>query len=221
MPSFAYTSSGVGARIRPGMISAQFTRSGIVERVAREYSPFDVPPSSDSRLSRINDLHGFCDMADWFAALRAFRGIDIRAPAADQRVVEFCIGIPNDQFRRNGRERWLIKRAMKGRLPDSVLSNTKKGYQASDWFPRLGRERAQIAAELKRLTGNPEVSSIIDLQRLIQVLDQWPEREPEVFSDEQRLLMWIPQALGTADFIEGVTGVNYGAAVLNEVGTGG
>ena len=203
-------------------IQSEFgTRSGIVERVAREYSPFDVPPSSDSRLSRINDLHGFCDMADWFAALRAFRGIDIRAPAADQRVVEFCIGIPNDQFRRNGRERWLIKRAMKGRLPDSVLSNTKKGYQASDWFPRLGRERAQIAAELKRLTGNPEVSSIIDLQRLIQVLDQWPEREPEVFSDEQRLLMWIPQALGTADFIEGVTGVNYGAAVLNEVGTGG
>jgi asparagine synthase (glutamine-hydrolysing) len=203
-------------------IQSEFgTRSGIVERAAREYSPFDVPPSPDSRLSRINDLHGFCDMADWYAALRAFRGIDMRVPAADQRVVEFCIGIPNDQFRRNGCERWLIKRAMEGRLPDSVLSNTKKGYQASDWFPRLGREREQIAAEVKRLTGNPEVSSIIDLQRLIQVLDQWPEREPEVFSDEQRLLMWLPQALGTANFIEGVTGLNYGAAIPNEVGAGG
>ena len=110
---------------------------------------------------------------------------------------------------------------MEGRLPDSILSNTKRGYQAADWFPRLGREREQIAAEVKRLTGNPEVSSIIDLQRLIQVLDQWPEREPEVFSDEQRLLMWIPQALGTANFVEGVTGVNYGAAVPNEVGAGG
>jgi asparagine synthase (glutamine-hydrolysing) len=197
------------------------TRSGIVERVAREYSPFDVPPSSDSRLSRINDLHGFCDMADWYAALRAFRGIDMRVPAADQRVVEFCIGIPNDQFRRNGRERWLIKRVMEGRLPDSVLSNTKKGYQASDWFLRMGRERERIAEEVKRLTGNPEVNSIIDLQRLIEVLDQWPAREPEVFSDEQRLLMWIPQALGAANFIERVTGVNYGAAIPNEVGAGG
>ena len=197
-------------------IQSEFaTRSGIVERVAREYSPFDAPPSSDSRLSRINDLHGFCDTADWFAALRAFLGIDMRAPAADQRVVEFCIGIPNDQFRRNGCERWLIKRAMEGRLPDSVLSNTKRGYQASDWFPRLTREREQIAAEVKRFTGNPEVSSIIDLQRLIEVLDQWPEREPSVFSDEQRLLMWIPQAVGTANFIESVTGVNYSAVSVS------
>src|SRR5215469_9943513 len=192
------------------------TRSGIVERVAREYSPFDVPPSSDSRLSRINDLHGFCDMADWYAALRASRGIDMRVPAADQRVVEFCIGIPNDQFRRNGRERWLIKRVMEGRLPDSVLSNTKRGYQAADWFPRLGREREQLAAEVKRLTGNPEVSSVIDLGRIIEVLDRWPEREPSVFSDEQRLLMWIPQALGAANFIESVTGVNYSAIEHSE-----
>jgi len=155
-------------------------------------------------------------MADWYAALRAFRGIDMRVPAADQRVVEFCIGIPNDQFRRNGRERWLIKRAMQGRLPDSVLSNTKRGYQAADWFPRLGREREQLAAEVKRLTGNPEVSSVIDLGRIIEVLDRWPEREPSVFSDEQRLLMWIPQALGAANFIESVTGVNYSAIEHSE-----
>jgi asparagine synthase (glutamine-hydrolysing) len=193
-----------------GAIQSEFaTRSGIVERAAREYSPFDAPPSPDSKLSRINDLHGFCDTADWFAGLRAFFGIDMRAPAADQRVVEFCIGTPNDQFRRNGCERWLIKRAMEGRLPASVLSNTKRGYQAADWFPRLGREREQIAAEVKRLTGNPEVSSIIDLQRVIGVLERWPEKEPSVFSDEQRFLMWIPQALGTANFIESVTGANY------------
>jgi asparagine synthase (glutamine-hydrolysing) len=148
-------------------------------------------------------------MADWFAALRAFLGIDMRTPAADQRVVEFCIGMPNDQFRRNGCERWLIKRTMRGRLPDPVLSNTKRGDQAADWFVRMGRERQQIAAEVKRLTGNPEVSSIIDLQRIGEVLERWPEREPLKFSAQQRLLTWIPQALGTANFIENMAGVNY------------
>jgi len=40
-------------------------------------------------------------------------------------------------------------------------------------------------------------------------LDRWPEREPLVFSAEQRLLLWIPQALAAADFIENVTGLNY------------
>jgi asparagine synthase (glutamine-hydrolysing) len=98
---------------------------------------------------------------------------------------------------------------MQGRLPDIVLSNTRRGAQAADWFARLTRERKQIAAELNRLTGNPEVSSIIDLPRLIEVLDHWPEREPEMFGAEQHLPLWVPQALGAANFIESVTGVNY------------
>jgi len=194
-------------------------RSGIVDRAAREYSPFDAPPPRDSKMGRISDFHGWCDAADWFVTVRAAFGIDMRTPAFDRRLVELCIGIPDDQYRRKGRERWLIRRAMQGRLPDPVLSNTKKGYQAADWFPRMTRERKQIAAEVKRLTGNPEVSSIIDLQRLIAVLDRWPEQEPPVFSAEQRILMWIPQALGAANFIESVTGVNYGAVGPSEVGT--
>jgi len=194
--------------------------SGIVDRAAREYLPFDAPPHRDSRLARIHDFHIWCETADWYAKVRAAFGIDTRTPAFDRRLVEFCIGVPDDQCRRDGRERWLIKRAMEGRLPEPVLSNTRRGYQAADWFPRLTRERKHIAAEVKRLTGNPEVSSIIDLQRLIEVLDRWPEQEPEVFSAEQRILMWIPQALGAANFIESMTGVNYGAVGPSEVGTG-
>ena len=73
----------------------------------------------------------------------------------------------------------------------------------------MTRERQQIAAEVKRLTGNPEVSSIIDLQRISEVLDRWPERQPLHFSPQQRLLTWMPQALGTANFIESLTGLNY------------
>ena len=196
-------------------------RSGIVDRAAREYSPFDAPPPRNSKLARIGEFHGFCDTADWFTKVRAAFGIDMRTPAFDRRLVEFCIGIPDDQYRRRGSERWLIKRAMKGRLPDSVLSNTKRGYQAADWFPRMTREREQIAGEVKRLTGNPEVSSIIDLERISEVLDRWPEREPLVFSAEQRLLMWIPEALATANFIERVSGVNCGPVGPSEVKTGG
>jgi asparagine synthase (glutamine-hydrolysing) len=184
-------------------------RSGIVDRAAREYSPFDTPIPRTSRRIRINGLHLSCETADWFTKVRAEYGIDMRAPAFDQRLVELCIGIPDDQYLRKGRQRWLITRAMQGRLPDIVLSNTRRGAQAADWFARLTRERKQIAAELNRLTGNPEVSSIIDLPRLIEVLDHWPEREPEMFGAEQHLPLWVPQALGAANFIESVTGVNY------------
>jgi asparagine synthase (glutamine-hydrolysing) len=183
-------------------------RSGIVDRAAREYLPFDTPIPRTSRQTRINGLHVFCETADWFAKMRAEFGIDTRTPALDRRLVELSIGIPADQYLRKGRQRWLITRAMQGRLPDLVLSNTKTGAQAADWFIRLTRERKQITAELKRLTGSPEVSSIIDLPRLIGLLDHWPQREPETFSSEQSLLLWIPMALGAANFIESVTGVN-------------
>src|SRR5262249_12986625 len=113
-------------------------------------------------------------------------------------------------YLREGRERWLIRRAMKGRLPDIVLNNTKRGQQAADWYPRFTRERSSIAEELKRLTANADVAAIVDLRRLIAILDNWPDCQPQEWSLEQGHLQAIPDALGAAYFVENVTGVNYG-----------
>jgi asparagine synthase (glutamine-hydrolysing) len=141
--------------------------------------------------------------------MRATFGIDIRTPAFDRRLVEFCIGIPQDQYLRNGHDRWLIRRAMRGRLPEDILASKSSGAQAADWFPRLTRERNHIAAELKRLAKNADVASIIDLPRLAAILDDWPDRQPPEFSFEARPLSCaLPEALGAAFFIEGVTGLN-------------
>jgi asparagine synthase (glutamine-hydrolysing) len=170
-------------------------RSGVVARAAREYLPFDAPPPRDGRLARICSFNSYCDTADWFAKLRANFGIDLRTPAFDRRLVEFCIGIPQDQYLRKGRDRWLIRRAMQGRLPDVVVSNTKKGVQSADWFERLWRERYQIGAELKRLAENSDIASIIDLQRLMAILEERPGHGAQKGPV-------LPQALGAAYFIE-------------------
>ena len=185
-------------------------RSGLVDRAAREYMPFDAPPARDNRRARVDDFNCYSETADWFAKLRAGFGIDIRTPAFDRQVVEFCIGIPEDQYLRNGCDRWLIRRAMKGRLPDAVLYKKKYGAQAVDWYPRLTRERNHIAEKVKRLAANDEVASILDMQKLTAILDDWPEREPPGYSLKELHLLSIPQALGAAYFIENVTGVNYG-----------
>ena len=91
---------------------------------------------------------------------------------------------------------------MQGRLPDVVLANKKKGVQSADWFARLSRERCQIAAELKRLAANSDVASIIDLQRLMAILEDRPGQG-----------FWhhvpVPQALGAAYFIENNSCGNY------------
>jgi asparagine synthase (glutamine-hydrolysing) len=201
------------AAILPGFAA----RSGVVDRASREYLPFDAPPPRDGRLARIHSVYCYSEAADWFAKLRASFGIDTRAPAFDRRVVEFCIGIPEDQYLRKGRDRWLIRRAMNGRLPNVVLANKKSGAQAADWFPRLTRERDRIAAELNRFAINSDVSSIIDIQKLKRIVHDWPDREPPEYGPGHPWLWALPQALGAAYFIENVTGENYGHSKASSV----
>ena len=115
------------------LIHSEFAiRSGAIDRAAHDSMPFDAPPTRDWRLGRINDFRNYCEMADWHAKVRAHFRLDIRTPATDRRLLEFCIGIPEDQYLHKGRDRWLIRRAMKGRLPDSVLTQKKCGAQAAD-----------------------------------------------------------------------------------------
>ena len=183
-------------------------RSGVVDRAAREYLSFDAPTAREARQGRINEFHCFSEAADWFTQLRARFGIDVRTPAFDKRLFEFCIGIPTDQYLHQGCDRWLIRRAMKGRLPDTVLYNKKRGVQAADWHPRLTREIDTIASKVRSWTSNSDVASVVDLQRLSATLENWPERQPSVFSAESDLLSGVPQALGAAYFIESITGAN-------------
>ena len=186
-------------------------RSGIIDRAAQEYLPFDAPPPRDGRLHRISAFNSYSETADWFGRLRANFGIDVRTPAFDRRIVEFCIGIPQDQYLRNGRDRWLIRRAMQGRLPNVVLDNKRTGAQSADWFSRLTREREQIRAELKRIAENPDIASIIDIQKLNAIVDDWPDQPPPVYGSQAYPYFWaLPQALGAASFIEDVIGANVG-----------
>ena len=122
--------------------------------------------------------------------------------------MEFCIGIPPDQYLREGRDRWLIRRAMEGRLPDSVLTKKKGGVQAADWYLRLTRDRNLIAEEVRRLANNAEVASALDMKRLTAILENWPDHQPPDYTPEETHLLAIPEALGVAYYIESLTGTN-------------
>jgi asparagine synthase (glutamine-hydrolysing) len=184
------------------------TECQVIDRAAREHEPFDAQPVRDPRLDRIRDFRISGELADWHAKVQANYRLDIRIPAFDRRLVEFCIGIPLDQYLREGQDRWLIRRAMEGRLPSVVLNQKKCGVQAADWYPRLTRERSQIAKEVKRLADNPEVASILDMERLNAILESWPDRQPADYTREESEMLAVPDALGVAYFIEDVTKAN-------------
>ncbi len=127
-------------------------------------------------------------------------GIEIRQPAMDRRVIEFCMGLPEDQHSRDGQDRLLVRRAMAGRLPDDVLWYRKRGIQSADIAQRLVASRDEVETALRRLENAAAVREILDLPLLRRAFDA-ATREPAG-----------PEALPHARYL--VRGLGLGLFVL-------
>ena len=55
-------------------------------------------------------------------------GLEMRCPLMDQDLVEFAAGIPPDLKRKGGQSKWILKSAMKSKLPASILQKKKTGF---------------------------------------------------------------------------------------------
>lgn len=58
--------------------------------------------------------------AEAFSHLAAHTGVEARHPFHDQRLVEFCLGLPGEQRLSSGWSRLIMRRAMAGVLPEAV-----------------------------------------------------------------------------------------------------
>ena len=55
--------------------------------------------------------------------------------------MEYSLGIPTEEYLAKGIPRALARRALADRLPQAVLSEERKGYQAADWHEGLTAAR--------------------------------------------------------------------------------
>jgi len=100
--------------------------------------------------------------------------ISVSDPTRDKRIVEFCLGVPDQQYCRHGQTRLLLRRTMSGRLPDSVVWNRKLGRQGADWMYSFAAVRDEMADELERLWSSDAAARILDLDRMKGLFDRWP-----------------------------------------------
>jgi asparagine synthase (glutamine-hydrolysing) len=70
-------------------------------------------------------------------------------PLLDHRLVEFAATLPVSTRLRRGEGKWLMKRTMRGVLPDEILYRRKMGFvtPVSAWF------RGPLSGEAQRLAG--------------------------------------------------------------------
>ena len=100
--------------------------------------------------------------------------IDLRDPTADRRVAEFCLGVPMDQWFRNGMSRALARTALRGRVPESIRCARQRGLQSPDWFAQLSADRSECRKILARISHCEPAASILDIPKLQRMLDDWP-----------------------------------------------
>jgi asparagine synthase (glutamine-hydrolysing) len=182
----------------------------VVERAADMGFDARFRPKASTRENRAAMLTGAINEAgDIQAAFAQLWGIPTRDPTSYRPLVEFCLGIPDDQYLRNGRGRWLARRMFAGRLPDMVLNEGRRGLQAADWHLRLGRQRETLAAELDRLALDPAMAHRFDLPRLRRLLDTWPAETP-IDGGEHGLglQLALTRGLATARYVRWVEGRN-------------
>lgn len=100
----------------------------------------------------------------------AAHGLDIRDPSGDARVLTFTFSVPDWVFMdpATGLNRWLIRAAMQGRLPDEVRLNRKLGVQAGDLVPRLRACAAEVEMALAELAQGP-AAAYLDVPYMRQV----------------------------------------------------
>jgi asparagine synthase (glutamine-hydrolysing) len=135
-------------------------------------------------------------------------GIDRRDPLADRRLVEYCLSIPTEEYVAGGVQRALAKRALADRLPQSVLNEQKKGYQAADWHEGLTAARAEIAVELDRLATSNPAAKTLDLERMKRLVEDWPAAGWERAEISQPYRLALMRGISAGRFLRKASGAN-------------
>lgn len=126
-----------------------------------------------------------------------------RDPYTDLALVEFCLSLPRDQFRRNGVNRLLARRTLADRVPETILKERRIGLQHADWYGWMSRRRDWMAAEIDRIERSPLACSILDTRHMRAILDAWPATPEEAarFPTSHRLRKGLGEALRVGEFI--------------------
>jgi len=136
-------------------------------------------------------------------------GIEMRGPATDRRIIEFCLGLPHAVQLRDGLDRRLVRVELSDRLPASIRLETRRGAQNVDWIERAQRLQPAMLASLEGLAHQPNARSLLDLDRLERAArafdPQALRRDPDQW---MTVLQGIQNTAGFGRFLKWFDGAN-------------
>jgi len=90
----------------------------------------DLVMSTDIRTNLLDDLIVKMDIATMANSLEG------RSPFLDHKMLEFCAAMPSELKIKGMRLKYLLKKALRGKLPDEILNRRKMGFgiPVDKWF---------------------------------------------------------------------------------------
>jgi asparagine synthase (glutamine-hydrolysing) len=167
-------------------------------------------PWSDRRIEqgwRVRMID-FVDPGTIVAGAIASGGYELRDPTSDRRLVEFCLGLPLEQFYRKGEERLLVRRVMREELPGTILDTGKRGLQGVGWLDNAQLSQSEILSEIQAMRNSSLGSRMLALDTLEHLARTIPgdaAGQPSIVTDYRVKLL---RGLAAARFIRHVEGRN-------------
>jgi asparagine synthase (glutamine-hydrolysing) len=144
-----------GSAIHPNLARRLDLAHKYIESTGLESNPTDWQSPRLQRYSIIKPGASF--LGNIWAENSAACAMEVRDATFDKRVMEFVIAVPDREFLGpDGYDRWLIRRAMQGLMPDEVRLNRRRGRQAAD----LGQRLLDSAAEMETALAEVETSEM-------------------------------------------------------------
>lgn len=120
-------------------------------------------------------------------------GIIKRDPTKDKRIMEFCLSIPSEEYVHEGEERYLIRSAMEGYLPEEIRTNwRKRGRQSADWVDRLKPDWNNIFKAIKEALNDKDVQRYVDVPKVERLMDKYKNLQyldDDIMPNEVKLIL--------------------------------
>ena len=120
-------------------------------------------------------------------------GIIKRDPTKDKRIMEFCLSIPSGEYVHEGEERYLIRSAMEGYLPEEIRTNwRKRGRQSADWVDRLKPNWNNILKSIKEALNDEDVQRYVDVPKVERLMNKYKNLQSlndNIIQNEVKLIL--------------------------------
>ena len=176
---------------RYGLLNADFAR-----RFSGQIVAASTPPVTerDFHLRKLNGLALF-EGIGWLEACATGRGLEVRLPFCDVRLVELCLAFPPEQKLRRGWTRYAMRHSMEGILPESIQWRTGKTSLHPGWArawraTQNGRIEALLLDETEKLAPYLDPVRVLELHRRF-LAGETDNREGAALWRALSLALWL------------------------------